>query len=152
MSLKVQFWDLSFNPENDIASVKKLEECVNEIRIWMASNFLKLNDDKTELIFLGTPANLKKLSSSSVQIGNCEITSSPKVRNIGAIFHENLRMEAQVAATCKAAWCKLYQIGKIRPYLTVEETKSIVHAFITSKLDQNNSLPIGCPDYLIKRL
>ena len=112
----------------------------------MACNFLKLNDDKTELIFLGTSQNLAKLSSNSVQVGESEIHSTKTVRNIGAMFDQNLKMEAQVAATCKSAWCRIYQIGKIRPYLSVNETKSVVHAYTTSKLDQNNSLLLGCPE------
>jgi hypothetical protein len=143
---------LSFGPENEVPSMKKLENCVAEIRCWMASNFLKLNDDKTELIFLGTSKNLAKLSVNTVQIGDSTIESSKTVRNIGAVFDQQLKMEPQVIATCKAAWFRLFQISKIRPYLSVDETKSLVHAYVTSKLDQNNSLLFGCPDTLISRI
>ena len=45
---------LSFNPNHSASAMERLENCVSDIRNWMASNFLKLNDDKTELIFLGT--------------------------------------------------------------------------------------------------
>ena len=31
-----------------------LEACVADIRIWMNDNFLKLNDDKTELLIITT--------------------------------------------------------------------------------------------------
>ena len=143
---------LSFTPGNEDVSIAKLEACVGEIRQWMASNFLKLNDEKTELIFLGTAQNLTKLTTTSVKVGDCTIEPSQDVRNIGAIFDKNLKMDKHVLSTCKTAWFRLYQIGKIRPYLSTEEAKSIVHAYVTSKIDQNNSLLVGCPDNLINKL
>ena len=132
--------------------MQKLEDCVADIRKWMSANFLKLNDDKTELLFLGTPQNLAKLTLTTVQIGSSTIVSSSHVRNIGAMFDPQLKMNIQVSSACKSAWYRLYQIGKIRPYLSADQTKSIIHAYVTSKLDQNNSLLIGCPDVLINRL
>lgn len=95
---------------------------------------------------------MKKLNSKYVRVGDSHIDSVSQVCNIGAIFDESLRMEAQVAATCKAAWCRLYQISKICPYLPVNETRPIVHAYVTFKLDQNNALLAGCTDSLIKKL
>ena len=37
----------------------------------------------------------------------------------------------------------LYNISKIRNYLTIDQTKSVVHAYVTPKLDCNNSLLNG---------
>ena len=45
-------------------------------------------------------------------------------------------MELQVSSTCKAAWFRLHQIGKIKQYLSIEDTKSIVHAYVTFKIDK----------------
>ena len=84
-----------------------------EVRKWMTANFLKLNDDKTELLFLGTPQNLSKLTIDSVKVGDSTIASSNHVRNIGALFDPQLKMEHQVSSTCKSAWFRLHQIGKI---------------------------------------
>ena len=43
-------------------------------------------------------------------------------------------------------------ISKIRKFLNMETTKSLVHAFITSKVDYCNSLLYGVPKYLLLRL
>ena len=147
---------LSFKPDKqEIAqgeALTKLQNCISDVRAWMAANFLKLNDDKTELLVLGTPQQLEKVSIESVTVGNCQIEPSPTVRNIGAHFDQHLKMNHQVSLTCKAAWLRLYQIGKIRPYLTESETRSIVHAYVTSKIDQNNSLLLGIADNQIARI
>ena len=51
---------LSFNPENSNSAIEQVEKCINDVRQWMACNSLKLNDDKTDLIVLGTPHKLSQ--------------------------------------------------------------------------------------------
>ena len=76
-----------------------------------------------------------------------------KVRNTGAMFDSEMKMGTQVNTMCKSAWFHLYMIGKIRSYLSDDQTKSVVHAYVTSKLDGNNALLIGPRrDYLIDKL
>ena len=43
-------------------------------------------------------------------------------------------------------------IAKIREYLTIESTKSLVHAFVTCRLDNCNSLLVGSPSHLFQKL
>ena len=40
----------------------------------------------------------------------------------------------------------------MRRYLNVESTEKLVHALVTSRLDNCNAVLFGLPDYLIKRL
>ena len=74
------------------------------------------------------------------------------VRNIGAYFDDHLRMDKQVNATCKAAWYNLYNISHIRRFLTRDQAKSAIHAYVTSKLDYNNALLAMAPQSLIYKL
>ena len=53
---------------------------------------------------------------------------------------------------CSSAWHRLYNIGKIRHYLTVDQTKMVVHAYVTSKLDHNNTLIYDISKRLSNRL
>ena len=53
---------------------------------------------------------------------------------------------------CKSARLYLYKISKMRQYLTTDQVETIVHAFVTTKLDLNNSLLAGLPGYIIHRL
>ena len=133
-------------------SVKELENCIAEIREWMAQNFLKLNDDKTEFLILGTPKSLQKFPNPVLHIGDSEIHPTDCARNIGAIFDSTMSMEKHVDTVCKSAWYHLRRIGLIRKYLDTAATKTLVHAFITSKLDNLNSLLYGLPDKLIGKL
>ena len=106
----------------------------------MAINWLKLNDDKTEFIVLGSNPNLSKVKTHSITVGEHQIRRSNQVQNIGAIFDTNAKMEGQVAKTWQTAWFHLYTISKINQYLTKEQKQTIIHAYVTPRLDQNNSL------------
>ena len=118
----------------------------------MAINYLKLNDDKTDFIILGSSCNLAKVKTSSIQIGEHIISKSDCVRNIGALFDASMRMVEQVNQLSRTAWFHLHRISKIRQYLTTEQTQCIIHAYVTSRLDQNNSLLSGVPSTLLKKL
>ena len=111
----------------------------------MAINWLKLNDDKTEFFVLGSNPNLLKIKTHSITVGEHQIRRSNQVRNIGAIFDANAKMEGQVTKTCQTAWFHLYTISKISQYLTKEQKQTIIHAYVTPRLDQNNSLLGGLP-------
>ena len=144
---------ISFAPGvNEEASFEKVEACIAEVRSWMASNYLKLNDDKTEFIVLGSNHHLQKVQKKSVSVGGISVSSSSSVRNIGAIFDSQMKMDKQVSAICKSAWFHLHQLSKIRKYLSAVQTKTVIQAFVTSKLDQNNSLLAGLPDCQIMKI
>ena len=57
-----------------------------------------------------------------------------------------------VKITCKSAFFQIRSIAKIRRYLSQSTTETIVHAYITSRLDYCNALLYGLPKYLISRL
>ena len=128
---------VSFRPGEEAIALEKLERCIADLRVWMNNNRLKLNDSKTEFMIFGTKCKLKKIDIKSVRVGDVCITAVQHVRNIGAYFDSEMNMDTQVKNMCKSAWMNLYNISKIRNYLTVDQSKSVVHAYVTSKLDAN---------------
>lgn len=45
-------------------ATKTMERCINDIRIWMLTDKLKLNEDKTEFMVIGTRPQLGKVSTA----------------------------------------------------------------------------------------
>ena len=74
---------LSFDPPiagNENLCIKKIETCIQDIRVWMKMNLLKLNDGKMEVIKIGTRQKLSRCDPiSSVQIGNDNIIATSPV-------------------------------------------------------------------------
>ena len=70
---------LSFQPNtkgNQEEFIKTLELCIAEIRKWMWTNLLKLNNEKTEFLLVGTKQQLSKICNINVKIGDDEIKTS----------------------------------------------------------------------------
>ena len=48
-----------YNTIENAKSEDDLQNCVNAYREWMIANYLKVNDDKTELLLIGSPHNVR---------------------------------------------------------------------------------------------
>ena len=132
-----------------------MESCIHTVRIWMNNNFLKLNDDKTEVIVFRSKNNDRPcLDNMSVRIGDKVIQSTPQVRNLGVYMDQYLGMNQQVNYICKSTMYHIRQVGQIRKYLDKPSTEKLIHAVISSRLDYANSLLYGCPfaTYHLSRL
>ena len=129
-----------------------IEACIEEIRLWMASNLLVLNDDKTEVIQFSSRFRKDGEKLVSLGVGGLDITPSESVRNLGVFFDNDGGMSSHINHVCKTAYHSLFRIGKIRSLLSQSSTEKLVHAFITSRLDYCNSLFIGLPEKDIKKL
>ena len=136
---------LPFSTDDEEKALQQLEACLSEIRDWMAHNWLKLNDDKTEFIIFGAKDHVNSLQTSCITVGGDQIGSAKSVKSIGATLDSTLKLEQQIALTCKSAWYHLHQISRVKKYLSQDQIKTLVHAYVTSRLDQNNALLVGLP-------
>ena len=124
----------------------------NEQR-WMTCRKLKMNDGKTEFVIIGTRQQLSKQSINHLTVGTSSIEPSSSVRNLGTIFDTNLSLDKQIASTCKSSFYYLYNIRKIRKFLSSPSScATLVNAFITCRIDYYNSLYYGLPSYQIAKL
>ena len=145
---------LSFNSlsaDDQVSSVSRVESCVREIDNWMTRNKRKLNRDKTELLVISSRYRPRP-SLDSIVVGNCRVCPLISARNIGVVFDQTLSLEKHVNSVCKVALFHLRNIAKIREYLTVDNTKILVHAFVICRLDNCSSLLVGSPKYLFQKL
>ena len=140
---------LAFKPDShgsQEAAVQAMQLCIEEVRSWMISHHLKINDSKSEFMIVGSKQMLNKLSLDSVYVGDSEVTSVSDVRNLGMWMDNTLSMNTHVSKVCARAYMGLRNIWQIRRCLTTNATHTIVHAFVTAHLDYCNSLLIGITD------
>ena len=104
---------------------------------------LKLNRDKTELLVISSKYRPRP-SLESILVGDHRVKRSDKARNIGVVFDGNLSLDKHVSSVCKSALFHLWNITKIRMYLTSESTNILVHAYVTCR--------VGSPKYMIQKL
>ena len=133
-------------------AIDSLEHAISDIKRFMIANKLKLNDDKTEVIFMGTKHRLDKLGQIGVTVGDMTIYPTDKVKNLGVIFDKHLSMDDQVRSVYKQGFYHIKNLWRIRKFLNEGQTNIAAHAFITSKLDYGNALLGGAPKYQIQKL
>ena len=136
----------------DLAQAKSsVELCVKVIDWWMTNNMLKLNQERTEPIVISSKFRPRP-AIKYVSVGDEQILFKSSARNLGVPFDECCNMEEHVKKICKTSYYHLRNISKIRKYLTEKTTEILVHAFVSSKLDNCNSLLYGLPKHMISRL
>lgn len=118
----------------------------------MLSNKLKLNDDKTEVMFISSRYYQKLIKLTDFTIDNIVIQPATSVRNIGVMFDGIMSMESQITSICKSTHYHLRNIGRIRKCITYEACEKLVHALVTSRLDCGNALLYGLPEFQNYRL
>ena len=97
---------------------------------------------------------LQLQSRKSLHSDNLFIQISPvlSARNLGAYFDSNMTLVPFINNTCKSAFSQLYNIRRIRKYLTTDISNTLVHAMITSRIDYCNSLLCGLQDNSLNKL
>ena len=133
-------------------SISQLETGIMKVGSWMKDNKLQLNRDKTEFMIIGTKNQLKKMHVDSITLGDEIVRKSSEVRNLGVYMDSELSMVKHVTNLCKTCYYHIRNIYKIRRFLTMEATKTLVHATIINRLDYCNSLLYGLPENLIGKL
>ena len=142
---------VSFCIDNRVEATDILVCCVNKVGDWINRNFLKVNDSKTETI-LFLPNKQTPFIESGVQIRTKLVKPVPTVKYLGVTLDKFMIMENQINTVTKTAYYHIRRISKIRKYLDVESTKSLIQSLVISRLDYCNSLLINLPNHLIQKL
>ena len=143
-----------FGSDDLLSSAKSsIEICAQEINNSMILNVLKLNEEKTEVLLLGSRYRPSP-SLEFVRVGSETIQAPPSVQNLGVILDPSADMEDHIKKICKTCHFHLttLNISKIRIYLYRESTEAIIHAFVTTNLDYCNVILYGLPKVLLNRL
>ena len=82
--------------------MSKLDNYIENIKIWMERNFLKLNDSKTEFIVFGSKLNLGNVSVSPITVDDCKIPIASTVKNLGVVMNSLLNMDNFMKAKARS--------------------------------------------------
>ena len=146
---------ISFQPSNADSvqnAVDKVSSCVSAIKTWMTTHFLKLNEDKTEVLVVSTPYIHKSFSIPTLVIDGVEVRTADKVRDLGVTLDSAMQYHHHINNVVRNAYYQLHRISRIRSYLTEGATKSLIHALVISRLDYCNALYYGLPENLLTKL
>lgn len=128
-----------------------LTACIRDIKHWMSLNFLKLNDNKTEILMIGTATSVERMDRS-FEIDGIYVKPSSSVHNLCVLFDSSLSFTSHISAVVKNSFFHLRNIARLRSSLSLADAETLIHTLITSRLDYCNALFFGLPKKLIARL
>ena len=143
---------VTFEPTEITQTVEHMERCVAATHTWMKQKMLKLNESKTEVLLISSKPVATMLPQVSFRIGDANVSASEVVRYIGVLLDKNLTMDDYINNVCRSAQFHLFNIGRIRKYLSTSACESLIHAFISSRLDYSNAILYGLPKRQIMKL
>ena len=141
-------------PSDFQALVHSFKDCIEDVAEWMSDPKLKMNDDKTELIAIGTKSMINQVTPNltPVFISGYDIPFSQSARNLGVFIDETLSMDVHIKYLCRILFCQLRRLGKIRPFLSTDAANKLAVSFILTRLDNCNSLLAVLPDNKLNKL
>ena len=144
----------AFDPKEDTSlSLEKLRKCFDDIKTWMAHNFLKMNAKKTDVMEI----HPNKLSVPLIPIfdldEDCVIDEPAKsAKNLGFWFDDSMDLDTQLDHVSNIAYNNLRNLGRIGSKLTHNLKIQLVHSLIHSILDYCNSTFGALTEIQIRKL
>jgi len=90
-----------------------METCISDVKQWITSDNLMLNDDKIEFIVIASQHLLKKAAVNTIPVGDCDVSKVSVVRNLGVWFDDQLTMAVHITKICSATFYHLHNVKEI---------------------------------------
>ena len=139
---------LSLDVHSGTIDLSNITECFNEIRCWMSENFLKLNEDKTEVLDIG----LYQSEIDEIVLHTETIRPVLKAKNLGFYFDHMMTLDEQILFTQKVCNINLRNLRRIGSKLYQPLKVQLVHSCVFSILDYCNSTYGGLSTANLKKL
>ena len=112
---------------------------MEDVSTWFSSVRLKLNTEKTELMFV-SPRSTSVDAPSSVVVSGESVAVSTTIKTLGFIFDSNMLFEKQISSVCSSCFYHLRRLWSVRRSISMETCNMLARTLILSRLDYCNSL------------
>ena len=107
----------------------KLENDANLLIEWYKNNYLKPNPKKWHLLLS------ERGNELSVKIGQQLILNSEDEKVLDVFFDNRLNFKCHINKLCKKASQKLHALGRVSNFMSCNQRKIIMNAFISSQFN-----------------
>ena len=139
-----------------LGNVEDTERRINDIMVdvkrWMNSKQLKLNDNKTECLIVGRKHDLRRLNVDKLRVLENEFEVRSPVKDLGFVLDCNLSFNDQINKDVKTAGYHLRNIAFLKRYLDDKTVIMLIHNYVISRLDYCNVLYYALPNYSLKKI
>ena len=90
-----------------------MEDCLDEVKVWMARNYMFMNDGKTPYLPIVPKSADAIVDKSVIRVGEATVTASRCVQCLGVCIDRHLDTKKQVSKTISACSFYMRSINKI---------------------------------------
>ena len=126
---------------------------MSDLKIWMARRKLKLNDGKTKIIVIG--GNLRNVCVANfgeMSFGDTQLVPRESAKNFGVALDSSLSFRSHIDSIVKTCNFRIHNLYIIKDFVNRKNLVTLVHPLIISKVDYCNSLFIGLPNVILKKV
>ena len=91
-------------PDRFTSILSCIQTCIDDVLLWMKSNKLKLNTDKTEVIPVGSASRFESVDSECAHIGGNSVPFKTSVKYLGVHLDRTLSMQKHISSICCASF------------------------------------------------
>ncbi|XP_071484307.1 uncharacterized protein [Diadema antillarum] len=138
---------VAFKPGiTDQVCCRQIQDCLAAMQDWMSGNFLKLNNDKTDVILIGSRHQHSVFEMEHISLNGQNLSLLESVCDLGVILDNRLNMNDHITSACKSANYHLRNIARIRRFLSESDAVKVIHALVSSRIDYCNAVLAGLPN------
>jgi exonuclease III len=115
------------------SAIHRINSCLSEVKKWLLSHKLVLNEKKTEVILLGNRQILSRLKLSNILINGVNFPLASSVRDLGVTIDKHLTFKNQVAKVCSNMFFHLRVIARVRKSLTLNQCLLLIQSLVSSR-------------------
>ena len=144
-----------FDPLSNYSdTMVRVKSCFDEIEVWMKSNYLQMNVDKTKVLYIAKPHLHSLCNNMSICLGEkCYVSSdNASVKSLGTYFDGTMSVKLTVSEIVKACNFNLKKMSAFRYVLSVKHKLLLMKSHILSKIDYCSILLVNAPANQVNRL
>ena len=130
---------------NTVLAKVRVEDCIAEVKQWLASNRLCLNSSKTEAMWCTSSRRRFSFDQPSLVVDQVDIKPSLSVRDHGVQIRADLSVADHVSAVIRSGHYNIRQLWQLRSSMTREALRHAAYELVLSRVDYCNSLFANAP-------
>ena len=120
-----------------------LQDAILKIESWMSSNRLKLNQNKTQYIWIGTQFQLAKINKQQLARMFPGVDFLESVMDLGVVIDQELRMDRHIGKLSQSCFYQLRQLRTVSQSLSDTAAKMLINSFVVTRIDYCNIVLTG---------
>ena len=143
---------ISFQNTDVLENTSIIEHCLRHIKIWMSTNFLKINESKTNLVVISPARRRYNVDNLCISFGGNVILPSSSATNLGVKIDSSLTFHDQINVITSKGYMYLHNFYRLADKLTFELKVQLVTTYILPLIDYCNIVFVSSTKMYLNKL